>query len=172
MNRCNVIDGITQKSCTGPSPCPLHNPDAWWDLHGDREGPEPEIHAIGGVGGDNDTYEICVGPFMFNVMELRGQGVKPPVIAALYRDLVAVYRRWERRELEGPHYAVYGRHGWLTHGGDRDKEPRGLWTDNVDLSQRFDTIDEIREWVDALDLFHPDHPGNFERVGLWIVRVR
>jgi len=172
MNRCGVIDTLTPKGCTGPRPCPLHDPDRWWDVHGHgRESLDPELHAIGGVGGDNDTSHIYTGPLAYDVKVLRDQGVPPTVIAALWTDLCAVYRRWERRELKGPQYAVHGRHGWLIHGGDRDKEPRGLWTDNVDLAQRFDHPDEAITWCDELDLFHSDYPRNMERVGLRAVRV-
>lgn len=177
---CGTRDGVTGKPCTGPHPCPIHQSEAWWVQHGNF-GPDPELHPIGGVGGDNDTYEVHTGPLSFDVMHLRDQGVKPTVIAALFTDLMAVYRRWERRELKGPMWAVVGRQGWLADSGTRDKnhedarggrwERRGLFTDNVDLAQRFDSLDEIPQWIEDLDLFHPDHPKNLERVGLRVVRV-
>lgn len=172
MTLCNVYNHLTSAGCTGPKPCPLHDPDAWWDVHGaGRRSLEPQLHAIGGVGGDNDTSQICTGALAFDVEMLRTQGVPPTVIAALWSDIAAVYRRWERRELKSPQWAVHGRHGWLIHGSDRDKEPRGLWTDNVELAQRFETFEEIPQYLEDLDVLHPDYSKNLERVGLRVVRV-
>ena len=169
---CSVKDRLSPKGCTGPRPCPVHQPQQWMAVHTERA-PAGEVHALGGVDTDNDTYEIHSGPLTFNVMELRNQGVPVPVIAQLYTDLIAVYRRWERRDLQGPHWGVVGRDGWLISGGDRDQGPRGLWTNNVDLAQRFDTIDEIPQWIEDIDgIFHPDYPRNLERVGLRVVRIR
>lgn len=167
-NRCNVIDHVTNAPCTGPRPCPIHNSQGWRAKHGDGQS---EIWAIGEVGGDNDTSAAWTGALGFDVAMLVNAGVKPSVIAAIWLDLTAVWRRWERRDLKGPMYAVLGGEGWFIHGGDRDHGPRGFWTDNVDLAQRFETMDEIPDYLEPLDLFHPDHPKNLERVGLRIVRV-